>query len=547
MTAPIRLRSELVLVAGAPLLWLALYNFRFWREVGAAMWQPSLASVAFFASLLAAALLLEILLVLLLPGRLLRIFTALFFAIAAPIAYFSDTYGVFLDKAMLRNVFATDAGEIAELINTRLVAYLLLLGVAPCLVILRFELPATSWRRRLRERSALAAVVLGVCVLAGLASSARYTSLLHEHKSVRYLLNPVVAVYNTLRLSLGTAPRLANVAIAETTTPATRGADGGTRPLVLFLVIGETARAANFQLGGYGRSTNPKLSAIADVVYFRDTSSCGTATAVSLPCMFSDRGRKDFDADVADRSSNLLDALAQAGLDVEWRDNNSGCKGVCDRVRHFDYAMSGDSALCPAAHCYDEGMLTDLPGLLRNLTQDTVIVFHQIGSHGPSYARRYPPAFERFAPACQHNRLDQCSREEVRNAYDNTILYTDHNLARQIALLEDASAYVDGMLIYASDHGESLGENGLYLHGMPYALAPDTQTKVPFLIWMSQPYQRRTGATTACLAAQAGAAVSHDNLFHSVMGAVGVRSPVYDAALDLFAGCPPAKPAAGAN
>jgi lipid A ethanolaminephosphotransferase len=511
------------------------------------MWQPSLASVAFFASLVAAALLLEVLLVLLLPGRLLRGFTALFFAIAAPIAYFSDTYGVFLDKAMLRNVFATDAAEVSELISARLIAYLLLLGVAPCLLILRLEMPVTSWRRRLGERGAFAAALIGVCVLGGIASSARYTSFLHEHKTVRYFLNPVVAVYNTLRLSLGTAPRLANVAIAETTTPATRVADGATRPLVLFLVIGETARAANFQLGGYGRATNPELSRIPDVVYFGDTSSCGTATSVSLPCMFSDRGRKAFDADVADRSTNLLDALSQAGLDVEWRDNNSGCKGVCDRVRHTDVAMSADIAVCPAAHCYDERMLTDLPALLRNLRQDSVIVFHQIGSHGPSYARRYPPEFERFAPACQHNRLDQCSREEVLNAYDNTIVYTDHNLARQIALLEDASEYVDGMLIYASDHGESLGENGLYLHGMPYALAPDTQTKVPFLIWMSQPYQQRTGATTACLAAQASAEVSHDNLFHTVMGSVGVRSPVYDAALDLFAGCLPAKPAARAD
>ncbi len=522
---------------GAPLLWLALYNFRFWREVAAATWQPSLEAVLFLASLVLIALLLEVLLLLLLPGRLLRVVACVLFLIAAAIAYFSDTYGAAMDMGMLRNVFATDTAEASELMSGRLLLYLLLLGVLPCIVILRLEMPAPGWRRRIAERGAFVAVLLGLCALGFLLSSARYASFFNEHKQVRYFLNPVIAVYNTFRLATANTNRIERIPLTDTVGPATRIDHTASKPLVLFLVIGETARAANFQLDGYARATNPELSQIDELVYFQNATSCGTATATSLPCMFSPLGRKDFDADAAEYSTNLVDALSQAGLDVEWRENNSGCKGLCDRVRHIDLAQSGDPALCPVAHCYDDHMLRDLPALLRDLKQDTVIVFHQIGSHGPSYARRYPPEFERFTPACGSNRLDECTREEVQNAYDNTILYTDHILARQIALLRDASEFVDGVLIYMSDHGESLGENGVYLHGMPYALAPAFQKEVPFLIWMSEGFEQRTGTSAACLAARADAEVSHDNLFHTVMGAVGVRSPVYRESWDLFAPC----------
>ncbi len=537
LTAPIRLRSELPLVVGAPLLWLALYNFRFWRDTSAAMWQPSLEGVLFLASLMLVTLVLEVLLVLFLPGRLLRTVACVLCLFAAPIAYFSDTYGVFVGKEMLRNVMATDAAEVAELISPRLILYLLLLGVVPCLVILRIEVPALGWRRRLAERGAFFAVAVGLGLLGALASSAGYASFLREHKPLRYFLNPVVPVYNAARLWMASAPPLEKAALADVGGVATRTEDGVARPLVLFLVVGETARAANFQLGGYERATNPELSQIDELVYFPRATACATATAMSLPCLFSHVGREDFDPDVAEHSTNLLDALAQAGLDVEWRDNNSGCKGVCDRVRNFKYTQSADPTLCPAAHCYDEHMLRDLPTVLRNLKQDSVIVFHQVGSHGPTYSDRYPPAFDVFEPACRSNRLDQCSREEVLNAYDNSILYTDHVLARQIALLRDASDQIDSLLIYVSDHGESLGENGLYLHGMPWALAPAYQKEVPFLIWMSPGYEQRTGSSAACLEAQADAEISHDEIFHTVMGALGVRSPVYRASWDLFSRC----------
>lgn len=551
LTHRIQFPTEFFFVLGAPLIWLAFYNLRFWQETAAAMWHPSIISALFMVSLFMLVLFVESLLMLFMPRWLLRPIACVLFIVAALVAYFSDTYGVFMDKDMLRNVFATDTAEVSGLITGRLVAYLLLLGAIPCLLILRAELPDMSWKRRLKQRSLFFVSVLALCVASLFALSAAYASFFREHKPVRFLLNPASAVYGVVNLLVSEAGGGKRSELVDVVGPVTRVnvGRGDTvhfvgnsstqkgKPIVLFLVIGETARAANFQLGGYERSTNPQLSRLDDLIYFERTASCGTATAISLPCIFSVGGRRDFDVDAAKHQTNLLDMLSRAGIAVQWRDNNSGCKGVCARVRTIQYTSDGDSSLCRTSYCYDEDMLAGVADELRNLQQDTVIVFHQIGSHGPAYSQRYPPQFEQFKPACHSSQLDQCTRQQVINAYDNTILYTDHNLAQQIQLLRDASDHVDSLLIYVSDHGESLGEKGVYLHGMPYALAPAVQKEVPFMMWMSQAYQQRTGITEGCMRSRATAAYSHDNIVHTVMGALGVRSPVYRQALDMFAPC----------
>ncbi|HWK73885.1 MAG TPA: phosphoethanolamine--lipid A transferase [Povalibacter sp.] len=537
LSARIRFSSELGFVLGVTLLWLALYNLRFWQSAAAAMWHPSLSSVLFMGSLFLLALLAQALLLLLLPRVLLRPVACALFLAAALIAYFSDTFGVFMDKDMLRNVFATDSAEVAGLINGRLLTYFLLLGVLPCVLILRAQVPPLGWKQRLKQRSVFLGGLLVLCLVCLFALSAAYASFFREHKPVRLLLNPASAVYNLVELGIKETSRREPATLAELGGPVIRVAALQPKPLMLFLVIGETARAGNFQLGGYDRPTNPQLASLADLLYFKNTTSCGTATETSLPCIFSPLGRSEFDVDAAKHQTNLLDMLASAGLDVEWRDNNSGCKGVCARVRTQQFTSKENVPACHGPYCYDEEMTVGLADRLRAVKRDCVIVFHQVGSHGPAYWQRYPPQFEKFKPACHSTQLDRCSREAVINAYDNTILYTDHNLAQQIQLLQQASDKIDSLLIYVSDHGESLGENGVYLHGMPYALAPDNQKEVPFMVWMSAGYRQRTGIDEACLRARTADAFTHDNVFHSVMGAVGVRNAAYKSALDIFSGC----------
>jgi lipid A ethanolaminephosphotransferase len=530
--------SELVFILAAPLLWLALYNVHFWRETASAMWQPSFNGVLFMGSLFVLALFVQALLLLFLPRVLLRSVASVLFIVAALVAYFSDTYGVFVDKDMLRNVFATDTAEVAGLVNLRLAGYLLLLGVLPSVLLWRVDLPRIGFRQRLKERSAFIGIALAVCVVSLFALSASYASFFREHKSTRYFLNPASAVYGAFNLLASQQAEAHHGAVVDIGGQLTRAAAGDGKPVVLFLVIGETARASNFKLAGYARDTTPQLSQLHDLLYFPNTTSCGTATATSLPCIFSHLGRKDFDVATAGSTTNLLDILVRAGLDVQWRDNNSGCKGVCARVPAVVYSPKDDAQLCPTGtYCYDEKMLVGLQDTLRQIQHDTVIVFHQIGSHGPAYAQRYPPRFEVFKPACHTSQLDQCTREEVRNAYDNTIRYTDYNLARQIELLRAAEDRIDGVLMYVSDHGESLGENGVYLHGMPYALAPADQKHVPLMVWTSPGYEQRVRMNRGCLQGRTAGESSHDNIFHTVLGMFEIGSAVYQEPLDMFAAC----------
>jgi lipid A ethanolaminephosphotransferase len=310
------------------------------------------------------------------------------------------------------------------------------------------------------------------------------------------------------------------------------------KPRVLVLVLGETARAANFSLLGYPRNTNPQLAGL-DVVAFGGVSSCGTATEVSVPCMFSPYGRADYDERRIRQSEGLLDVLVHAGYAVKWRDNQSGCKGVC-RGAGVDYRKLDATfapELCDADECFDEILVKSLDEELATVRGNTVVVLHMMGNHGPAYYRRYPQAFRQFRPDCQTATLRDCDRAEVVNAYDNAILYTDHVLAEMVESLREHSADVDGALLYVSDHGESLGESGLYLHGIPYAIAPDLQTHVPMIAWVSDGFATTAGLARNCMRQAADLPASHDNLFDTVLGLMTVETVAYRPDRDLLHAC----------
>ncbi|MBM0107738.1 phosphoethanolamine--lipid A transferase [Steroidobacter sp. S1-65] len=519
-------------------IWLSLYNVRFWELAAAAMWRPGLGASLFMISLFVVAWMVLALLLLVLPSRwLMRAAASALFAVAALSAYFCNEYGVIMNQDMMRNVLQTDRAEVGALLSGDMWLHLIVLGLIPSLLVWRVQLPKTSWRTRLGQRALAIVIALGLAFAGMFANSADFATLFREHKPVRYTLNPAAPVVSTIGLLADSRDRRADQPLLNPSGRVERTAAPSARPLVLFLVIGETARAANFQLGGYARETNPELSRIAGLTYFAKVTACGTSTAISVPCLFSHLPREHFKVDEAARYTNLLDSLLEAGFDVQWRDNNSGCKGVCARVGSIDYKQSNDPRYCRGSNCFDAVMLADLPEVLHHIQRDTVIVFHQKGSHGPAYSERYPKERERFKPACRSNQLQHCSQQEITNAYDNTLAYTDHVLARQIGMLLDADARLDSLLLYVSDHGESLGENGLYLHGMPYAFAPAVQKEVPMLLWASPGYLRRTQLRLDCLRESASLPVSHDFFYHTVLGAAQARSQVYDRALDLTAGC----------
>jgi lipid A ethanolaminephosphotransferase len=531
----IECRSDVHFAVTVSLLWMLAYNGVFWTQTIQAMWHPALHSALFLASLLVFTVTLQSVLLLLVPQSWMRPVASVLFIVAAISAYFCSSYGAVMNQDMLRNALQTDSAEVSALVTPKLLAYLIVLGLVPATLMWRVVIAPAPRSVRLKRRGYYALCALALSAVGLFSTSADYAVFFREHKPIRYMLMPAAPV--TSFIGLITHREHASGPLLNPAGRSERVAASTGKPKVMLLVIGETARAANFSLGGYTRPTNTRLQQVQDLVYFDHATSCGTATAISLPCMFSPFPRTAFKVDDANSYTNLLDALIDAGIQVEWRDNDSGCKGVCSRVQTITYSDRADGRHCSGGHCFDTVMLEDLPERLRSITQDTVIVLHQIGSHGPAYSQRYAADAAAFRPACSSNELQNCSQQEIVNAYDNTIAATDVFLAKAIELLQKDSDRLDSAMLYVSDHGESLGEQGLYLHGMPYAFAPRVQTEVPFMIWTSAAFRHDQGLDNDCLRDHRNDAISHDNLYHTVLGAMSTRNAAYDASLDVMASC----------
>jgi lipid A ethanolaminephosphotransferase len=455
-------------------------------------------------------------------------------------SWYMDRYAIYLDPAMLRNVLATNVQEARELLVWGMLPHLLLLGVLPAVLLWWPRLKPRSLRRALGLRLAWVAAALVVGVLSLLLVFADFASLMRNHREVRHLLTPGNVVASLIGNTWGSVKR-PNQARLPVGADAKMGAawGGRSRPVLFVLVVGETARAQNFSLNGYARPTNPQL-AQRDVINFPHATACGTSTEVSLPCMFSPFGRANYDEDKIRAHESLLHVLSRAGFKVLWRDNQSGCKGVCDGLPIEQVDHANVPALCAEGQCLDEVLLHGMEGIARDAAGNLLVVMHQLGSHGPAYYKRYPAVFKRFTPTCENEDLRGCSAAEIVNAYDNSLLYTDFFLSRVIDFLDRSQKNYDTAMLYVSDHGESLGDKGLYLHGMPYPIAPDVQKRVPLVMWLSPAFRNSFKVDQDCLRAHAGAEVSHDNLFHSLLGVLDVETQAYKPKLDLFAPCRPA-------
>jgi lipid A ethanolaminephosphotransferase len=312
--------------------------------------------------------------------------------------------------------------------------------------------------------------------------------------------------------------------------------DTGTHKVVVF-IVGETARSANFSLHGYERKTNPLLEK-QDIAYFKDATACGTSTAVSVPCMFSHLERKNFDVSDAEFTENLVDLAQKAGYHVIWRDNDDGCKGVCRRIKDLkDMQETKHPVYCNGKDCLDQILLDELMDIFPKIKQNTLIVLHAQGSHGPAYYKRYPDKFKKFLPTCDTSDIKDCSLDQIVNAYDNTILYTDYIISQAIDIAKKYPK-LESSVIYVSDHGESLGENNIFLHGMPFGIAPAEQKSVPMLVWMNENMKKWDHIDYNCLKLSAEKnAYSHDNLFHSLLGLMAIKTSAYDKRYDLFDAC----------
>ena len=516
----------------------AAYNHSLFSKLNERLAVFSWDGAGFVTTLFALMLmLLSVPVLLFVPRFLLKAVLIALVMLSAGLSYFTQNLGIVFDMDMVRNLVETvrdqNQQEARELLSLPLILHLVLWGVLPSIIIALIPLQAAQkWWKSLGIRLIYTLILISIAVSLFVVNNKYATFFARENGDLKAYITPLFALNSTYRYF--------NTFYAQQEQPFTiLGNDAHQqkptpRRTIGIMVVGETARADHFSLNGYAQPTNPLLSK-ENLISFQAVSSCGTSTAYSVPCMFSFLGQKDYSPETADKQSNSLDVLQKAGVKVVWIDNNSSCKGVCTRIenRNLLQQVNHSDDLYSDNGYYDEVMLNDLEHYLAG-NQDVLIVLHTLGSHGPTYHKRYPAAFAQFQPYCKQDTPHTCPQAEVINAYDNTILYTDYVLSKTIQWLKTQSQQADTFLLYASDHGESLGENGIYLHGLPYFLAPEAQTHIPMLLWLSESYRQQYPQAWSTLQAKINAPLSHDNLSHSLLGLYAVQSQVYQSNLDLL-------------
>ena len=446
------------------------------------------------------------------------------------VSYSTNNYGIVFDHNMITNTFETDPSEFLDLVNYKSIFYFLILGLLPSLFVWKVDLKKLQLKLQFIQRLKYFLVMVVVFVVVVLSFSKHYTSFARENRDLRLYITPTYYLYSVIKfidskIATSTKP------FVEIGLDAKIDKKSSQRRLVI-LVVGETARSDHMSINGYELKTNPYLEQ-EEIISFKKMTSCGTDTAWSVPCMFSFLDRDNYNHASGKNMSNSLDLISRAGASVLWLDNNSDSKGVAERVPYSDYRSSELNSVCNP-ECRDEGMLTNIQSYIdKQNNNDVMIVLHTMGSHGPAYYKRYPPEFEVFTPSCKTSQLNECTDEEITNAYDNTILYTDYFLSKVIGVLKVNSDNSDTAMFYISDHGESLGEGGLYLHGMPYFMAPDEQIKIPAFMWFDESISRIFDIGS--IKEKAELPQSHDSLFHTLLGLMDVETELYKKDLDLLA------------
>jgi lipid A ethanolaminephosphotransferase len=449
--------------------------------------------------------------------------------ISSVVSYFSNNYGVIVDVNMVTNTLETNVKESTELFSIKLLLYFLILGVLPSYWVYKTKITRTTIAHQLwvRIKSIVCFFLLFLAVTFIFFKS--YSSFIREYKQLRYYVNPTAYIYS-IGNYISSKIESANVEFKIIGKDAIVQRNTEDKKLVI-LVVGETARADKFSLNGYSNNTNPMLEK-QNVISFSKMYSCGTDTAFSLPCMFSKLGKSDYSHKYGKNMSNALDILNYAGVEVLWLENNSNSKYIAERITYKDYTSADVNPVCDI-ECRDEGMLVNLQQYVdERKGKDIVIVLHTLGSHGPAYYKRYPSRFEKFTPVCKNNKLNECSDKEINNAYDNTILYADYVLSKTIDFLKTNSKEYKTAMFYMSDHGESLGENGIYLHGMPYFIAPEEQINVASVLWLSDNFDNNID--NDLLNKKAKTKLSHDGFFHTILGLMDVKTNVYDKDKDFI-------------
>lgn len=442
--------------------------------------------------------------------------------------YFMDTYHALISKDAIINLLETNKNEAINFINLRLIVYFFLFFV---LVLVFFTkiiyVEFSNFRKEAKYKFYLLIVFIS-SVFVTLSSK----NLFYEIRQNKFLgdyivpINYVRNIYRVVKMKIyEKSSKEFNIITNNFGKPENFFND---KKNLVVIVVGESARAKNWGLNGYERNTSEFLDKHRDnIVNFTNVESCGSSTFVSVPCIFSHMSSSNFSLNRAKNTENILDIFKNFGFDVFWLSNNGDCKNVCNRV-YFKHVESANN--------FDDKLFEDAKVIVENgNNKNTILVLHQRGSHGPLYYKQYPENFDKYQPSCKSD-IKDCDIQEVINSYDNSILYTSYLLSEFIDFLGQQKNYDNILLLYVSDHGESFGEKNMLMHAGPYVLTKNEQWKVPMFMWFQgYTFDRRY------LLKASGRKLSHDNIFHSLLGLFGIYGNYYNCELDLFNWCKDAK------
>ncbi|PSU24801.1 phosphoethanolamine transferase [Photobacterium phosphoreum] len=461
----------------------------------------------------------------------------IFLTITSSMALFAEVnYHTLFDNAIIESIFQTRSDEALSYVNLHSITYIVVFGLVPsiwiaCVKITKRE----TFLKEIIARIVLIGIATTALLIIALTNYKSYAAVGRNNHYLNRMIIPghVYAGGKYLYKEFIYKPLPYKKQGLDATLPATKN----NKPTLFVMVLGETARTYDYAYNGYKRDTNP-YTKNEGIISFRNVQSCGTYTALSVPCMFSNLTRAHYNQDRAYSQDNAVDIIHRAGAEVLWIDNDGGSKGVADRVPYVTTDTSKHNQYCDGTSCYDGVMLNKAAAFINKDDKNKLLILHLIGSHGPTYFQRYPKQFDRFKPSCNRSDIENCTDQEIKNVYDNTILYTDYVDEQVIKLLKKNENKYNVAMLYMSDHGESLGENGFYLHGAPYPIAPKEQKHVPWLLWIPTQYAQQKGINLSCLKAKENIGhLSQDNLFHSLLGLYGVQSKVINPALDISASC----------
>lgn len=461
------LNYHLLILLSATILAI-FYNGYFW-EVARGYTQNH--SLLLLASLfLAYILILSLALELICARAYVKFMLGLIFLIASISSFFIDSLSIGIDKNIIESLFNTSFREARDFINAKFILHILLFGILPTLTL--YFLPLSKAKNPMRQKLGAISILSLAIICIYISNGKGIVWSFKENKGLIYSLNPIAPIRASIDYSIE------RYQLPSHYLSLGDDARSYARNKTFVLIIGESQRAKNYALNGYARDTNPYTSKISGLINFSNFYSCGVITAISIPCMLTTYTQKTYNnRKLSLYTDNLLDVAQKAGYSVHFISNNGGeCMGsVCRNIKNTIY-FNKDSDL-------DIDMLPTIQKVLENASGNTLVVINLLGSHGARYDLRYKKEFEKFTPTCKDSNLPNCTKEQIKNAYDNSIIATDFFVASVIKMLKNSK---DSMLWFISDHGESLGENGQYMHGgFPYALAPKEQKHIASMIWIN--------------------------------------------------------------